>query len=231
MKNIIKKLLIIITVFFLLCSCTVKNDSNINISKDGRLAYRVLIAFDKDIISGLSLLNNNDKTISVEEYVSENIKDSYLRGFEKEKYSDKDFVGNTYTYEIDDINKITSSSDNVINIDGKDRIVDNIIFSKTNDIYTANIKYNLEDKNITDDVDFINTFTVNLPARNIKNNADESKNFGKTLIWHIKNGEEKNINFSFKLNKDNHLYISIISIVLDIIMIVVFFIIKNKKVM
>ena len=230
MKNKVTQLLIIITVFFLLCSCTIKNNSNIDISKSGRLAYKVLIAFDKDIVSGLDLLKSNDEVLNIEDYISDNIKDSYLKGFEKEKYNDKDYVGNTYTYTIDDINKVTSKDDNVININGENNIVDNIIFTKKNNIYTANIVYNLEDSNITDDVNLINTFTVNLPYMSIKNNADETKNFGKTLIWNIKNGEEKKISFSFELNSNSHLIVSIVSIIVDIAIIIAFIILKNKKV-
>ena len=230
MDRLFKVLTIFLVVIFL-CSCSVKNDNSITISKDGKVNYSVLIGIDRQLLA--SLKNNNvldeNNNIDISDYVSANMKDGYLDGFKKEKYSDNEYIGNKYTYVYESIDDVTSSigSKVYINDNNSDELLGKDLFTKNNDVYSANLVYSLVDKDEYDEVNFINTFSVNLPRRNISNNADKVVNSGKTLIWNIKNGEEKNIKFSFKLN-DNKGYLVIASLIFDIDIILAIIILRRK---
>ncbi len=230
MDRLFKVLTIFLVVIFL-CSCSVKNDNSITISKDGKVNYSVLIGIDRQLLA--SLKNNNvldeNNNIDISDYVSANMKDGYLDGFKKEKYSDNEYIGNKYTYVYESIDDVTSSigSKVYINDNNSDELLGKDLFTKNNDVYSANLIYSLVDKDEYDEVNFINTFSVNLPRRNVSNNADKVVNSGKTLIWNIKNGEEKNIKFSFKLN-DNKGYLVIASLIFDIDIIIAIIILRRK---
>ena len=230
MDRLFKVLTIFLVVIFL-CSCSVKNDNSITISKDGKVNYSVLIGIDRQLLA--SLKNNNvldeNNNIDISDYVSANMKDGYLDGFKKEKYSDNEYIGNKYTYVYESIDDVTSSigSKVYINDNNSDELLGKDLFTKNNDVYSANLVYSLVDKDEYDEVNFINTFSVNLPRRNVSNNADKVVNSGKTLIWNIKNGEEKNIKFSFKLN-DNKGYLVIASLIFDIDIILAIIILRRK---
>ena len=230
MDRLFKVLTIFLVVIFL-CSCSVKNDNSITISKDGKVNYSVLIGIDRQLLA--SLKNNNvldeNNNIDISDYVSANMKDGYLDGLKKEKYSDNEYIGNKYTYVYESIDDVTSSigSKVYINDNNSDELLGKDLFTKNNDVYSANLIYSLVDKDEYDEVNFINTFSVNLPRRNVSNNADKVVNSGKTLIWNIKNGEEKNIKFSFKLN-DNKGYLVIASLIFDIDIIIAIIILRRK---
>ena len=230
MDRLFKVLTIFLVVIFL-CSCSVKNDNSITISKDGKVNYSVLIGIDRQLLA--SLKNNNvldeNNNIDISDYVSANMKDGYLDGFKKEKYSDNEYIGNKYTYVYESIDDVTSSigSKVYINDNNSDELLGKDLFTKNNDVYSANLIYSLVDKDEYDEVNFINTFSVNLPRRNVSNNADKVVNSGKTLIWNIKNGEEKNIKFSFKLN-DNKGYLLIARLIFDIDIIIAIIILRRQ---
>ena len=230
MERLFKILTIFLVVVFL-CSCSVKNDNSITISKDGKVSYTILIGIDKQLIA--SLKNNNvlddDTNINISDYVSANIKDGYLDGFKKEKYSDNEYIGNKYTYIYDNIDNITSSIESKVYINDNENteLLGKDLFSKNDDVYSANLVYSLLDKDDYNEVSFLNTFSVNLPRRNISNNADKVINNGKKLIWNIRNGEERNIKFSFKLN-DNRGYLVITSLIFDIDIILAIIILRKK---
>ena len=223
MKKILKYCLFLLF-SILLCSCSIKNDNNLTIKSDGTLEYDVLLAFDKELLENMISVNNineesNKKidTKDMKEYFNKNIKDSYLDGLKKEQYNDKDYIGNKYSYKIDDINEVSSNRTDTVVIndyDSKDKLIDKDLFKKEDDVYTANFIYNT-DENGYGGINVINTFVVKLPTRGFKHNADEVKDNGKTLIWHVDNIKDKKINFSFKL-KDKKYIISLLCIVFDI---------------
>ena len=82
-----KKAIIILTIF-ILCSCSIKNDNSLTIDSNGKVDYSIIIAFDKELLSGLNNMDVIDG--SVEEYVTSNIKDSYLSSFKKEEYKEEE---------------------------------------------------------------------------------------------------------------------------------------------
>ena len=222
-----KKVIIILSIL-LLCSCSVKNDNTMTITSDGKVNYSVIIAFDKQLLSSLNEMDIIDDKI--EEYVTNNIKDSYLSKFKKEAYSDGNYIGNKYVYNIDNINMVASNNTDVIYLNESLNKNTDDIFNKKDDIYTARFIYNLKNKYNYKDVNFINKFTVNLPTRVIKHNADYVSNNGKTLVWNINNNEERNINFTFKIN-NNYAIISIVSLIFDVLFIIIFvFIYKGRKI-
>ena len=234
--RILKSFIVFLSVFFLLCACTIKSDNQMTITEDGKMDYSVLIAFDNEVIECLNILesqgNNTDSVLSVDDIVNKSIKDSYLDGFNEEKYTDEDFVGNKYTYRVDNIDSISTDKKSIIYLNEKSdsNLTEQKLFKKRRDIYTANFVYSLENKNLYDNVDFKNTFVVSLPFKNLNNNADEVKDNGKTLIWHIKNGEKKKINFKFKLYENKNAFISIGSIVIDFFLISIFvFVYTSRK--
>ena len=225
------KKIILIIVCFILCACSVKNENTLNITEDGKLQYNVLIALDKSLVDSLTKMNiiKKDKNEDIDKYVSENLKDDYLNGFVKHEYSDDEYLGSTYVYEVDSIDDV-STEDNIAVILNKSSIVDKNMFTKKNGVYVANFLYNLNDKYNYENVEFDNTFTVNLPVKALSSNADKVLNEGKTLIWNIKNGESKAINFKFSFQNVRS-YISLGLIVFDIVIIIVFIvmIIRRKR--
>ena len=228
MKEVFKKIILIL-ICFILCACSVKNDSTLTIDKDGKLRYDVLIAFDKSLIDSLSKTDVIKNEEDIDEYVSKNIKDDYLKGFNKQEYRDEEYVGNKYVYEVNNIDDISTNSNIAVILNGSS-VVDKKMFTKKNDTYIANFLYNLNSKYNYEDIDFENTFTVNLPVRALSSNADQVLNEGKTLIWNIKNGESKAINFKFSF-KNVRAFLSIGFIVFDIILITLFIvlIIRRKR--
>lgn len=211
------KKVILIVICFILCACTVRNENTLTIDKDGSLKYEVLIAFDKELIESLKKNNIIKSDEEIDEYVNNNIKDNYLNGFIKQEYSDEEYVGNLYTYEVNDINDV-STTKNVAVILNKNSVVEKNMFTIKNNVYKANFSYNLRNKYNYENVDFINTFTVNLPRKAISSNADEVLNDGKTLVWNIKNGESKAINFKFSFKDENsHIYLGFI--IFDVVLV------------
>ena len=235
MKKVLRQILVFMSVFFLLCSCSIKNDNEITIKKDGSMKYNILIAFDNELVEGLNLFENEnnkgDKVVGVTNIINENIKDMHLDGFKKEEYSDTYYTGNMYSYDVDNIDKISSDKTDPVYINGKEdnKIVDQKLFSKTNNVYSASFIYNLENKEMYENISFENVFKVSLPTKNLNNNADKVVNNGKTLVWYIKNGEQKKIDFSFKLIDYKYAYISIGSIAFDILIIVAFILLFKKE--
>ena len=228
--NKLLKHIILIFVLFILCSCSIKNDSSISITSDGKVNYAVLIGIDRQLLVGLK--NNNvlddEESINISEYVGANMRDGYLDGFKKEEYSDTQYIGNKYTYYYQNIEDVTSSVQSKVHInDSNDILLQKDLFSKKDDVYTADLVYSLVDKGDYNEVDFINTFSVNLPYGSVSNNADKTINHGRTLIWNINNGEEKEINFSFKLSSNKANWV-IASIFFDIIVIVAIFFVRKK---
>ena len=217
----------IILIVFILFGCSIKNDNNITISKDGKVDFDVLIAFDKDLLSALIKAEVIKETDNISEYVSDNVKDDYLYGFDKESYVDTEYVGNSYSYSVEDINEISALGVNTVNLNNQE-IVNKKIFKKEGKVYSADFVYNLENKDNYSNVDFINTFRVNLPSRALSSNADMTMNNGKTLVWNIVNGEEKSIKFSFAFS-NNRAYISIASIAFDIAVVIAIYVIEKKR--
>ena len=235
MNKVIKYIILLLAVIFL-CSCSIKNDNNLTIKSDGTLEYDVVIAFDKELLNNMISIDNIDDETSIttsemKDYFKKNIKDSYLDGLNKEEYSDSNYIGNKYLYRVDDIEKISSDkTDKVIinDYDSEDKLVTKNLFKKIEDVYTANFVYNADD-NDYESVNIVNTFIVKLPTKGFKHNADEVKDHGKTLVWHVDNIKNKEIVFSFKLKSKKYI-ISIISIFFDIAIAVMYLLIVKKKV-
>ena len=162
MNKIVKKLFILLFCF-VLCGCSVKNNSTLTIKQNKEVDYNVLIAFDKDLINTLSKADIINNETSVSDYVSENIKDDYLNGFVKTDYSDTEYVGNEYSYSFSNIDEISGEEKKEITLNNNP-LIDEILFTKNNNIYSANFNYNLKDKYNYANVDFQNVFTVNLPS-------------------------------------------------------------------
>ena len=76
MKKIIKSNILLLSILFLLCACSVKNDSQMTISKDGKMDYNILIAFDKELIEGLNAFENDstDTVIGINDLINEILK-------------------------------------------------------------------------------------------------------------------------------------------------------------
>jgi hypothetical protein len=225
--RLLKKGIIFIFICFLLCSCSVKNDSTLTINKDGSLKYNILIAFDKSLIQTLSKTNILKNDNDIYSYVNENIKDDYLNGFVKKEFNDNEYVGNEYTYEIDDLDSVSTTDDVKVSLKNSS-LVEKNIFTKKNDIYIASFIYDLDSKYKYENVDFKNTFTVNLPVKALSSNADRVINDGKTLIWNINNGESKKIDFKFTF-KDIRSYISLGFLILDVILTVVLIVLVIRR--
>ncbi len=227
MIKIIKTLIIIFLSLFLV-GCSIKNDTIITISEDHKLDYNVLITIDKDILSNMINANIISGEDDIDNYINDNIDGNYLNGFKSEEYSDDKYIGKIYKYSIDNIDKITSSDENIVTI--SDSITNKLLFYKIDNTYYANFKYNLKAKENYEDIDFSTTFTVNLPSSCVSSNADKILNNGKKLIWNISNGSEKNIKFSFRF-RGKKSYISVVCLAFSLVagFSLVFLILKGGK--
>jgi hypothetical protein len=227
MINRIKVFIVLFLSLFLI-GCSIKNDTTLTISENHKMDYSILISIDKGFLSNFADVNLINKEEELENYINDNIDDNYLAGFEKEKYSDDKNIGKLYKYTVDNLDTITSSDENAVQIN--DAVVNKLLFYKKSDTYYANFKYDLKTKEDYKDVDFKTTFTVNLPSSCVYSNADKTLNNGKTLIWNITNGKVKNIKFAFRFRgKKGYISIACIIFSLVIISLLIYSIFKGDK--
>lgn len=238
--NKAKNILLILAIILLFNACSIKNENTMNITKDGEVNYSIIIAFDRELLSNVIKAEylNNDKYEEItdevmKEYLKNNIKDTSLEGLNKKDYLDDNFIGIEYEYNIKNIDSISSNKEEKIilnNFDQEDKLIDKKLFSKKDDIYTANFIYEkIDDSEYSkENINYYNLFKVTLPTASKENNANKITDNGKTLIWEMNNNKKYDINFSFKLNDYSYIYfISLLAVI--VISIIVVYTIKIKK--
>ena len=243
MKKILK-LLIIFTLIITFTGCTVKDEGEMIISEDGSLQYEILLTYEKETLKTLlETENSNNTEISNEKIKNliKNLEQNIHQDLKKEQYEDENFIGYKYTYNVDHIDKISSSKEEKINISSiqqNEKLSEKKLFTKKDDKgftkYTSNMYYEIiqNDENYPKEntkLEYILTFKVTLPYESLSNNADEISNDGKTLTWYINSKKAQNINFTFSLTNINLIYNISVTLGITLILFIITFIISKKK--
>jgi hypothetical protein len=218
MKRYLK--LIILFILIVSCSGCVKYEENMKIRKNKSMDLEVIVAIDNKEIE-------ND--IFNEEEIN-NLKDFYTI----EKYSDKKYSGYKLIYKTSNIDKVSSSSNDIVysltNI--RNSVPTNIFRVKKGmftNTYYADFIFDPREIELSDseDNDCDLTFTVELDSKTIDNNANKSENNGKKLIWNLNKNDITEIQFSFTMT--NYLKI-VLTILFGLVMLILIFV-SSKKIL
>lgn len=165
-------------------------------------------------------------------------------GWTGEKYSDDKFEGCKFHKTYASIDEITGDKEVVVEFAkmGSGSLDDKQLFSKSGDKYSAHFKFSMEDQTkdskdmLTDEVkkSFELKYSVELPFKNLSNNATKVENDGKTLIWELDPTKNTDIKFSFNFtgkseSKIPWLYIGIGAGALLVIIVICMVASKGKK--
>jgi len=250
--NKLKKLIGIILCALLITGCELKYEGQVEIKSDGKMDMSIIMAYDRELISTLIYMEENDDLLGSEDeddmsdipeasitkirtYLEEN-KPEEQDGVEISRYERNGYYGYQMTYEINNIDdvsskeKVDSSLFEDFNIQDTENTNNNnekkIMFQKEDDTYYANYKLN-------DTSDSSNGMSANLSRIN-----------GKTLTWNISslNEDRDSIKYSFKLkdvvagaktdglNTEMIMLIAgIVIIVIIIVVVLILFARNNKK--
>lgn len=273
--NKLKKLIGIILCALLITGCELKYEGQVEIKSDGKMDMSIIMAYDRELISTLIYMEENDDLLGSEDeddmsdipeasitkirtYLEEN-KPEEQDGVEVSRYERNGYYGYQMTYEINNIDdvsskeKVDSSLFEDFNIQDTENTNNNnekkIMFQKEDDTYYAN--YKLSDTSdssngMSANLSRINLslkYTVTLPTKPIEHNADTVSEDGKTLTWNISslNEDRDSIKYSFKLkdvvagaktdglNTEMIMLIAGIVIIVIIIVVVLILFARNNK--
>lgn len=274
--NKIKKLIGIIMCALVLTGCELKYEGKVEITEDGKMDMSVIMAYDRELVSNLIYMEKNSDNLlgngntnpdetdvpeasitEIRKYLEDN-KPEEQDGLEVSRYERNGYYGYQMSYEIENIDEVSSKDDIESSLfDGFDIQDDDtsnnnkdkkqMMFKKDGDTYYAKYKIN-EDSNSSMNTSMLDVnleYTVTLPTKPIKHNADTVSEDGKTLTWQIDglDNTKENIEYSFKL-KDTvataangsglntemiMLIAGIVIIVIIIVVVLVLFARNNKK--
>jgi len=227
--NKLKKLIGVILCALLVTGCELKYEGQVEITSDGKMDMSIIMAYDRELVSTLIYMEENDDLLGSENGDDTDIPEASItnirtfleknkpeeqEGIEVSRYEKNGYYGYQMTYEIENIDDV-STKEKLYTTLFEDLIQDNennssnsqkkMMFQKDGDIYSANIKLNeTSDNNINANLSMVGLslkYTVTLPTKPIEHNADTVSDDGKTLSWNISSLSEKNdsIEYSFKL--------------------------------
>lgn len=228
----ISKILLSILVVMGLTGC-VKYNVSMGVNDDKSVDFEVIYAADIKVTESFNELSDDesskettnssdDSGVKKEDYnwLSE-------KGYKVEDYkesTDKSvYVGVKISKTFKSIDDITKSEDKQIDInlmfDDKEKFDDSQLFSKTGNIYKANIIFDMSEdseKNETREDDAIDTsnlqnallstmdlkYTVKLPTKALSNNATIVSEDGKTLTWILEYNKKNEIQYTFEIDEN-----------------------------
>ncbi len=273
--NKLKKLIGIILCALLITGCELKYEGQVEIKSDGKMDMSIIMAYDRELISTLIYMEENDDLLGSEDeddmsdipeasitkirtYLEEN-KPEEQDGVEISRYERNGYYGYQMTYEINNIDDVSSKEKVDSSLFGDFNIQENtnnnnnekkMMFQKEDDTYYANYKLNDtsdSSNGMSANLSRINLslkYTVTLPTKPIEHNADTVSEDGKTLTWNISslNEDRDSIKYSFKLkdvvvgaktdglNTEMIMLIAgIVIIVIIIVVVLILFARNNKK--
>ena len=273
--NKLKKLIGIILCALLITGCELKYEGQVEITSDGKMDMSIVMAYDRELISTLIYMEENDDLLGSEDeddmsdipeasitkirtYLEEN-KPEEQDGVEISRYERNGYYGYQMTYEINNIDDVSSKEKVDNSLFGDFNIQENtnnnnnekkMMFQKEDDTYYANYKLNDtsdSSNGMSANLSRINLslkYTVTLPTKPIEHNADTVSEDGKTLTWNISslNEDRDSIKYSFKLkdvvvgaktdglNTEMIMLIAgIVIIVIIIVVVLILFARNNKK--
>jgi len=238
MKNI-KKCFVLFLTIFVLTGCYSKQYETIKIDKEKNVSFKISISMDNEMIDNILKISSGSQNIEITdedrwEYLS-SVVDKY-ENWNKETLEENDYKGYILTYKsvlhLDDLLMNEELNGRYIFLSNED-VAGNSLFKKENDTYKSvmsvsppeEYKTYLED-NISNYLDM--KFIIELPNKPISSNADEVSKDGKRLTWNI--SEQKNIDFSFRIEKGNiYTYIIVFTSIVIFICFIILTFKRNKS--
>lgn len=190
MKRFFKYLIL----FFVIISCSgcVKYEENMEIKNNKHLNLTLVVATNSDSVK--------------KEIFNENEINNLKKFYSISKYDDKKYSGYKLMWNISNIDKVSSTSSNIVYslTSIRDSVPTNIF--KVNKGFFTNTYYadftfdpstieELDKVEKTDDL----LFSLNIDNGCIDNNADVVSNDGKKFSWNLSNNDITEINFSFTM--------------------------------
>lgn len=188
-KTILLTILLIITLITL-CGC-VNVDYATTINKDGSGEVAFIYSLNKSVITSLG--KNNIYAI---ENMKKNAEDA---GYSVEDYEDGETTGFKASKKVDDITKksyISEIFEQYVENEEESKInIKNHLFGKT---YSQKAIINLESVEQLKELGAKVSYTVNLPTKVSKTNANNISKDKKTITWNIDFGTTEEISFVAK---------------------------------
>ena len=155
----IKYLIMLVICAALFTGCAIKYETTMEITKEGKVNFAMVQAFDKELLRNLMSIGGEQKEYSDEElkqFLKESLEspdeegeksDIELyreKGFTAEEYLEGEFLGYKLSATIEDINKVSSDSDvafNFVNIDEMPSIQEAKMFKKVDNQYVGHLVF------------------------------------------------------------------------------------------
>ena len=178
------------------------------------------------------------------------LKEKLGEGWTVEEYSDEKVVGCKMSITYDSIDAISGDKEVVVELVNvsEGQLDDKQLFTKNGDKYSAHFKFGIKDlmdssKEEMQGMDQLVSlmlataelnYTVELPYKNLSNNATTVSKDGKTLTWKLATDKNTDIKYSFNFtgkeeSKIPWLYIGIAGGALLVIIIIIIIVSKCKK--
>lgn len=232
----VKRYLLILVCIMLLNGC-VKNNTTMKINKDKSMNLEITILTKDTFKNSLSSSFNST--------------DIEKRGFKVTTNNTGDYSGYKVTKKFDNIDELCKADKDSLEIgtileDGFDFTK---LFTKNTDFfketYTANFKYSVtelqkkytniteEDEDNPSDINEYNelelTYTLVLPSKAKSNDASETTDGGKNLVWRLSPKTDSKINYSFVIYNYKHIAMLGGGILLFIIIVIVLIVLLKRK--
>lgn len=221
MKKVLSLVAIMIIALIALTGC-VDINYEVTINKDGTADIAYVYGFEKEFLEQMEttadeMTSDMKQSAEASEYSIEAYSDEKVEGFKAKKHVDNlseislaEAFGETY---------VKDSEENQIKVEKKG--------SKTVYSQTANIDLTSMDESMKSMVTM--KYTIKLPTKVGKNNADEVSKDGKTLTWNLTSGEVNEINFEASSSGTITSLLIIIALVVVGAVIVIIVVSKSKK--
>lgn len=220
MKKTISLIILLIVMLFALSGCAnVKYSTTINKDGSGDIVY--IYTINKAVINNLGK-NNENATASMREKAEK-------AGYTVEDHEDEEMVGFKALKNVQDITKkpyLLDVFDKYIQNGEDSKIkIKNSLFGKT---YSQSVIVNSKDLEQLEELGGKIQYTINIPIKVGKTNADIISADRKTLTWDIRLGQEQEIYFK-ATSGIIYFWIFIIIVAIIAIFILYKFVFKNYK--
>jgi len=221
MKKIISLTVMVVFVLITLTGCVTVN-YELTINKDGSGEISYIYAFDKSMLESLGI-TAEDMVYDMQEQAEES-------GYKVESYADDNVEGFKATKKVEDVTKDYSleeafGDDYVKDTDENKIKIEKGMFSTT---YSQKAEIDLSELEDMSMYGMTITYTINLPAKADKHNADEETNGGKTLTWNLEAGKVTAI--EYEATQSNSVMFIIIGVIgLVVVLGVVMLVVKAPK--
>lgn len=247
------KIIIMIGCLFLLTGC-VKYNAMMDIKKNKSMDFSIVYAVDTSVFGDQEIYKETDKKelekqgFTIEDYHKDNMKGYNI----KINVSNIDKVSSNedINYNLTNATKNSKKENKIFTLkkgifkntykanlkfDSADSDLNSTITKDNTTDYNTDISENTGDwdeltntlTNSASNLDL--SFKVNLPYSAINNNATQTSNDNKELVWTLTSNEASNIEFEFSLYNRNNIIIASVALIVIVIVVVISIINSRKK--